>query len=122
MNELETLKYIDSVNIELVNANEKLTKINYYLGNKDNDNKDLFEIEKQFCEERIKCMQISLKNAMELVALYFNKGEEWADRFKKYIVDIVEIYDINNQYKDDNDTTFCELKKAYRTLKNGGEK
>lgn len=120
MNELEALKYIDSVNIELVNANEQLTKINYYLENNDND-KDFLEIEKKFCEERIKCLEISLKNAMELVALCFNKGEEWAERFNKYIVDIVEIYDINNKYPDDDDKTFCELKKAYRTIKNGGE-
>lgn len=120
MNELEVLKYIDSVNIEIVNANEQLTKINYYLENNDND-KDFLEIEKKFCEERLKCLQISLKNAMELVAVYFNKGEEWADRFKKYIVDIVEIYDIKNEHLNDDDKTFCELKKAYHTLKNGGE-
>lgn len=120
MNEFEVLKYIDNLCLELVNANEQLAKINYYLENKDND-KDFFEIEKKYCEERIKTFEISSKNAMELVAVYFNKGEEWADRFKKYIIDIVEIYNIKNEYKDDNDTTFCELKKAYHTLKNGGE-
>ena len=116
MNEFEVLKYIDNLCLELVNANEQLAKINYYLENKDND-KDFFEIEKKYCKERIKTLEISQKNAMELVAVYFNKGEEWSIRFDKYIVDIVEIYDINNKYKDDDDTTYCELKKAYKTIK-----
>ena len=121
MNELEVLKYIDSVNIELVNANEQLTTINYYLEKQKND-KNIFAIEKEFCEKRIKHLEISLKNAMEFVALYFNKGEEWAKMFNEYIIDIVEIYNINNEYQDDDDTTYRELKKAYRTLKNGSEK
>ena len=116
MNELEVLKYVDGVSIELINANEQLAKINYHLEKDDND-KDFLEIEKKYCEERIKCLEISLKNSLELVAVYFNKGEEWAERFDKYIVDVVEIYDINNQYKDD-DKTFCYLRKAYRTIKN----
>ena len=121
MNELQVLKYIDSTNIELVDTNEQLTKINYYLEKEDN-NKDFLSIEKEFCEKRIKCLEISLKNAMEFIAIYFNKGEEWAKMFNKYIVDIVEIYNINNEYPNDDDTTYRELKKAYRTLKNGGEK
>ena len=120
MNELEVLKYVDSTCLELVNANEHLAKINYYFTKDDND-KDFLEIEKKYCEERIRKLEISLQNALEFVAIYFNKGEEWAEQFDKYIFDIVELYDINNKYKDD-DKTFLHLRKAYRTIKNGGEK
>ena len=119
MNELEILKYIDGLSIKLVNANNQLTKINYYLQNKDND-REFLEIEKKICEEKIKHLEITLQNAMEFIAVYFNKGEEFAERFDKYIVRVVEIYDINNKYKED-DTTYCELRKAYKTIKNGGE-